>query len=111
LATLQVPSLSPTDALLGLQLSGESFTPDTLARAKEVLDILKQLKAPAPFVFPTEIAGVQFEWKGGGRELDIELRPEEPGIFFVTFEHGRSVKEAATPISESALRDLLGWLG
>jgi hypothetical protein len=44
LATLQVPSLSPTDALLRLQQSGESLAPDTLARAKEVLDILAAIK-------------------------------------------------------------------
>jgi hypothetical protein len=109
-ATLQKPSLDPATALSNLQRLGESFSAATISRAKEVLDILQRIKAPPPFVFPTDIAGVQFEWHGGRRELNIEISPVESDLFYVTFENGTPVQEAAAPIEESVLRTLVRWL-
>jgi hypothetical protein len=31
---------------------------------------------PAPQVFPTSRAGIQFDWGKGGRELEIEILPD-----------------------------------
>jgi hypothetical protein len=110
MAQLQIPAVVPQEALSQLERSNEPISKDAFAKARIVLEILQRLKAPAPFVFPTEIGGVQFEWHGGLRELDVEVLPKEAKLAYVTFEDGRCVRESDANATEEDLRALLNWI-
>jgi hypothetical protein len=73
---LQIPAVEPADVLSNLERSESSGSPAVLDRASKLLDAIHRLGAPTPFIFPTEFGGIQFEWRGGRFELDLEILPE-----------------------------------
>jgi hypothetical protein len=72
------------------------------------LDDLHGLGAPTPFIFPTEFAGIQFEWRGGRFELDLEILPETETVS-VTFQDGEIHKKGEVRDKEE-LQTLIAWL-
>jgi precorrin-3B methylase len=107
---MQNPAVNPSEALAALGALNEPISSETLAKAIEVLKILQTLGSPDPFVFPTDIGGIQFEWHGEWRELDIEVIPGSAKLAYVTFQHGDPVTESDADVSESDLLALLNWI-
>jgi len=75
-----------------------------------LLEILQALQAPSPFIFATDIGGIQFEWHGGRRELDVEVLPNSPKLAYVTFEDGNFVRESDAEADERDLLAILNWI-
>ena len=69
---LRTPQTGVLEALLRLERSSEAPSRPALERAREIARFIERHQFPIPFVFPTEIGGVQFEWRGGSREVDLE---------------------------------------
>jgi hypothetical protein len=109
MAQLQVPAVEPIDALSKLaDDSSGSLSADVLDRARTLLRTLRTLDAPAPFIFPTEIGGIQFEWHGGQFELDLEVLPGTQMVS-VMFQDGNVHKEGEVR-DDKELQTLIAWL-
>jgi hypothetical protein len=102
---LQIPAIEPADALLNLE---RSVSPVVLGHARKLLDALHRLKAPTPFIFRTEIGGIQFEWRGGRFELDLEILPETQTVS-VMFQDG-DIHKKGDIRDEKELQTLIAWL-
>jgi hypothetical protein len=107
---LRIPAAIPAEALSKLQQSGEPLSEDVLKRARAILAILDIAPVTPPFVFPTDIGGVQFEWHGEKRELDIEILPEKTKLDYVAFEDGIAKLEGEADPDESSVLQLVKWL-
>jgi hypothetical protein len=108
---LQTPATTAQQALNGLERLPDSPMPPAIRRAKSIISFIERSGSPQPFVFPTEIRGVQFEWHGGKRELDVEVLPEGDRIAYVTFIEGDPHTEGEIGKNiEEDLRRLLAWL-
>lgn len=86
-----------------------SLPPGTLAveSASELLVSLPFEDLPVPFVSPTSIGGVQFEWAQNGRELEVEILPD--GLMeFLTVNNGNPQNEGS--ISKEQIPSLIRWL-
>ena len=68
--SMATPQTGVFDALTMLAHSPEPPARAALERARRLAHVLQEYSSPAPFVFPTDIGGVQFKWRGGERELD-----------------------------------------
>ena len=102
---LQIPAIEPADALLNLE---RSVSPVVLGHARKLLDALHRLEGPTPFIFPTEIGGIQFEWRGGRFELDLEILPETQTVS-VMFQDG-DIHKKGDIRDEKELQTLIAWL-
>jgi hypothetical protein len=108
---LQTPAKSAREALERLEGLSQAPSAATIGRAKFVISILHRIKSPEPFVFPTEIQGVQFEWHGSPRALDVEVLPEGTGLAYVTFENGVPKAEGEIGADvEMDIASLVQWL-
>jgi hypothetical protein len=107
---MQTPAVSPAQALERLKSSNEPISSETFAKAQEILSILRALDAPSPFVFPTDLGGIQFEWHGSGRELDIEIVPNVTMLAYVAFQNGDLQKESDAEPTKAGLLALLTWM-
>lgn len=86
-----------------------SLPPNTLAidSAFELLVSLPFEDLPVPFVSPTSIGGVQFEWAQNGRELEVEILPD--GLMeFLTVINGNPQEEGQ--IRREQIPSLARWL-
>ena len=110
MAELRVPARSPAETLSKLRQSGEPISDDVLERAKAILAILEKSSVTAPFVFPTDIGGIQLEWHGDKRELDIEILPDKEKLDYVAFEEGIPELEGEARPHESSVLQLVKWL-
>jgi hypothetical protein len=110
MAELRVPARRPAEILTILRQSGEPISDDVLQRARTILAILEKSPVTAPFVFPTDVGGVQLEWHGDKRELDIEILPDKERLDYVAFEDGMPELEGEASADESSLLQLLKWL-
>ena len=64
---------------------------------------------PAPRVLPTAHHGVQFEWRGGQRELEIVLGPDGEGEFVLAT--GDEISEGLLDASNAdQIAALLAWV-
>jgi hypothetical protein len=102
---LQAPAVEPANALSKLE---SVVSPNVLVEARKLLNALGRLDAPPPFVFPTEIGGIQFEWHGGRFEVDLEILPESQTVS-VMFQDGNVHKEGEVR-DEKELQTLIAWL-
>jgi len=107
---LQIPQKGIFEALSRLERAPESPRADVLTRARRLAYFLDREGSPVPFVFPTEIGGIQFEWRGADRELELEILPEETRLSFLTMVNGRSDREGAITDIEREVRELLAWM-
>lgn len=104
----QVPPVEPADALSNLERSESSVSPAVLDRARALLDALHRLGAPTPFIHQTEFGGIQFEWRGGRFELDLEILPEIETVC-VMFQDG-NIHRKGEVRDERELQTLIAWL-
>src|ERR1700730_5995465 len=72
------------------------------------LDAIHRLGAPTPFIFPTEFGGIQFEWRGGRFELDLEILPETETVC-VMF-HDGEIHTKGEVRGEKEVETLIAWL-
>ena len=105
---LQVPPVEPADALSNLERSESSVSPAVLNRARALLDALHRSRAPTPFICPTEFGGIQFEWRGGRFDLDLEILPETETVC-VMFQDG-DIQKKGEVRDEKELQTLIAWL-
>jgi hypothetical protein len=110
MAELRIPASRPAETLSKLRQSGELLSDDVLQRARAILAILDKSPVTPPFVFPTDIGGVQFEWHGEKRELDIEILPDKTKLYYVAFEDGIAKLEDEVNADESSVLQLVKWL-
>lgn len=108
---LRIPAAKPAVALSKLRQAGEEISDDVLRKARAVLAILDKSRVTDPFIFPTEIGGVQFEWHGDKRALDIEVLPDKEKLDYVAFENGILELEGEANADESSVLQIVKWLG
>lgn len=64
-----------------------------------------------PFVFPTEIGGIQFEWKDSERDLNLGILPEIHRLAFLKILNGSPFGEGEiTNNVEQEVYCLLDWM-
>jgi hypothetical protein len=108
---LRIPPATALEALKELESSPDAPSTGALDRARQIAHLLQSEGSPAPFVFPTEIGGIQFEWKSNGREVDIEVLPEGTHLSFLTLVSGKITSEGDIPENfERGVRTLLSWM-
>jgi hypothetical protein len=108
---LRTPETGVAEALSNLERSPDAPARAALDRARQIALILDTDRSPAPFVFPTDVGGIQFEWKSDGRELDIEVLPEGTHLSFLTLVGGKVTSEGEIPDNfERRVRSLLSWM-
>lgn len=108
---LRVPRKNVFDALSGLEHLPEPPSRKALERARQIAHVIIEDKSPLPFVFPTEIGGVQFEWHGGRRELDVEILPEGEHLAYLTLVDGKCQNQGQiTRDTEREILALLNWI-
>jgi hypothetical protein len=106
---LRTPRTGVFDALSMLAHSPEPPARAALERAQRLAHVLQEHSSPAPFVFPTDIGGVQFEWHGGERELDLEILPEGARLAYLTLVGGRRDQEGEFVHDLDVLK-LVNWI-
>jgi hypothetical protein len=88
-----------------------SVSPKAIKAARGVASMIERDHYPMPFVFPTDIGGIQFEWKGASRELNLEFLPEASHLAFLKIVDG--VPDQEGEISgdmEGEIHSLLDWM-
>lgn len=106
---MATPQTGVFDALTMLAHSPEPPARAALERARRLAHVLQEYSSPAPFVFPTDIGGVQFEWRGGERELDLEILPEGARLAYLTLVGGRRDSEGEFDRDLDVLK-LVNWI-
>lgn len=108
---MRIPRTSALESISRLEESTAAIAPDTIQRARGIADLIERSRFPVPFVFPTEIGGIQFEWKSDERELNLEVLPECPSLAFLTIANGEPVREGEISENlECEVRSLLDWM-
>ena len=110
---LRTPRRNAFEAISILQQSSESLTAHALEQARAIAYLIEREHSPIPFVFPTEIGGIQFEWKGTGtgRELNLEIMPEGAHLAYLTIIDGKPIVEAEIVDDfEHKVCSLLNWM-
>jgi hypothetical protein len=108
---LQTPKTGVSEVLSNLARLPDAPARAAMDRARQIATMLESDRSPAPFVFPTDVGGIQFEWKSDGRELDIEVLPEGTHLSFLTLVGGKVTSEGEIPDNfEPRVRSLLSWM-
>src|SRR5229473_6840824 len=111
MAELRTPRQNVFDALKSLEQSPAYLSAHALERARRIADLIVRERSPSPFVFPTDIGGVQFEWKGTSRELDLEILPDTERLCYLTIIDGEPRTEGEIVDDyERQVIALLNWL-
>ena len=105
---LRTPRHNLFDALKILEQSPISLSANALERARKIAHLIDEERSPVPFLFPTEIGGVQCEWKGTGRELNLEILPDTEHLAYLTILEGQPATEGE--IAEDYERNVIALL-
>lgn len=108
---MQIPRMTAFESISEIERTAEPLTQHAIARARDIVHLIERGEFPMPFVFPTEIGGIQFEWKGSERELNLEILPESERLAFLEIVEGAPVREGEiTEDIEGGVRELLNWM-
>jgi hypothetical protein len=113
---MRTPATSAFESISVLErsatpLTGTPITKDAAKHGRSIAHLIERRHFPMPFVFPTEIGGIQFEWKGDGRELNLEVLPEGERFSFLKIVDGEPAQEGEiTADFEREVSCLLDWL-
>src|SRR5579863_2352613 len=106
-----IPATSAFESISMLERSATPLTRDAVKHARNIAYLIERRHLPMPFVFPTEIGGIQFEWKGDGRELNLEVPPQGERFSFLKIVDGEPEPEGEiTADFEREVSCLLDWL-
>jgi hypothetical protein len=105
---MRIPRTSARESISRIAESAPPRSAVAVERALRIARIIERRKCPAPFVFPTEIGGIQFEWKGDERELNLEVLPEPCHLAFLEIVKGTPTQEGEiTENAEGEINSLL----
>jgi len=108
---MRIPRASALESISRIEQSAETLAPDAIERARSIAHLLERGRFPVPFVFPTDIGGIQFEWKSDERELNLEVLPECESLAFLTIVKGKPMREGEiTQNVEREIGSLLDWM-
>jgi hypothetical protein len=108
---MQVPQTNALESISKIEKSFQPLAPAAIERARSIASLVERGEFPTPFVFPTEIGGIQFEWKGGERQLNLEVLPEHQCLAFLTIVDGSPVREGEIRDNiEREVYSLLNWM-
>src|SRR6266851_8259079 len=108
---LRTPRWNASEALMRLGESQDRPSARALEHARQIARLIERENSPSPFVFPTDIGGVQFEWKGTSRELDLEVLPDTERLCYLTIIDGEPRTEGEIVDDyERQVIALLNWL-
>lgn len=108
---MRVPRTNVLESISKIERSDCLLAPDAIKRARVIVELIERGNFPMPFVFPTELGGIQFEWKGDERELNLEVLPERECLAFLTIVNGTPTREGQiTGNVERAIYSLLDWM-
>lgn len=108
---MRIPRTSALESISRIEqtvVEGGPIARSAVERARSVAQMIERAKLPMPFVFPTEIGGIQFEWKGNDRELDLEVLPDQSRLAFLKIVKGVPAEEGE--INEREVESLLEWV-
>ena len=109
---MRIPKRSALESISKIEHSVKpppSVSAVTLARS--IAYLIENHRFPMPFVFPTEIGGIQFEWKGSARELNLEILPEIDRLAFLKILNGSPLVEGEiTNNVEQEVYRLIDWM-
>src|SRR5260370_14786291 len=108
---MRIPRKSALESISKIAESAAPGSAVAVESALRIAQIIQRRKGPAPFVFPTEIGGIQFEWKGDERELNLEVLPKPGHLAYLKIVKGTPTQEGE--IIENAEREinsLLDWM-
>jgi len=63
-----------------------------------------------PMTVPVPCGGIQFEWQGDGRELEIEIRPDGRIEYLAVFEDGAMKEGEILSVEDPIAQDLVRWV-
>jgi hypothetical protein len=110
---MRIPRTRGLESISTLEHSNESPSRDALRQARHIVKLIERHRFPMPFVFPTEIGGIQLEWKvpGRGRELNLEVPPEGERLSFLKIVDGKPAREGEIVADiEREVCSLLDWM-
>src|SRR5215469_11319850 len=100
-----------TNALVSISTLEQAADSSAINRARNIARFLDREQCPIPFVFPTDERGIQFEWKGGRRELNLEIPSGDEPLTFLTIVDGNpALEEKIAGNIETAIRRLINWM-
>lgn len=103
---MRVPRASVRESISHIEGS-----PHAIECAKRIVELLEREKFPVPFVFGTEIGGIQFEWKADDRELNLEVLPEGDRVAFLMITGGTPTREGEiTGNLDREICSLFAWM-
>lgn len=83
---------------------GRPITLQAVDQAFEVLHAARELSCLDPQDVPTSEGGIQLEWSGSGKHLEVECLPD--GSLAVLWERGNTIR-SVEPVPMSLVRLLL----
>jgi len=100
-----------TNALVSISQLEQAADSSAINRARSIAHFLDRDRYPIPFVFPTDERGIQFEWKGGRRELNLEIPSADEPLVFLTIVDGNPALEGKIAGNmEIEIRRLVDWM-
>jgi hypothetical protein len=90
-------------------LDGEGFAPsiDALARGEGLLQNLSASGSLAPYVYPTEDGGVQFEWSISSHQISVEIFRDGTAEMFDVIGGDRNNHEIENDVQDEQVRAYL----
>lgn len=107
---MRIPRTSALESISQIAATVRQRSPHTVERARRIVGIIEREKFPMPFVFPTEIGGIQLEWKRDERELNLEILPQGDRLAFLMITRGTPTREGEIPETEREICSLLDWM-
>lgn len=91
------------------QEGGEPIGQRVLSIANELLLPLARLQPPIPRIAPVLGGGLQFEWRAGPRELEIEILPDG-SVEYLTIDGAQTQEGLLPDLPKQAVMSLVEWL-
>jgi hypothetical protein len=89
---------------------GEPINPEIVHMACELLVPLSPLGLPVPRIAPVLGGGIQFEWDIQGRELEIEILPDQTVEYLIADKSGGVNEGPLSGVPIDQVRALAQWL-
>ena len=106
-----IPRINAIVSISRLEQSTAPPTVNAIRRARSIAYFLDRNQFPIPFVFPTDEHGIQFEWKGDSRELNLEVPSTDEPLTFLTIVDGNpALEDRITANIETEIRRLIDWM-